>query len=103
MVFSFNPFLDVQRKLNGDMEQLLNYSALEVAQMVKDMPTVQKPWVQSLGWEDPLKEGMATRSRILAWRVPWTEENPMDSGLLQGHHKESDTAERLTLPLSFLD
>jgi len=30
--------------------------------------------VQSLGQEDPLKEGMATHSRILAWRIPWTEE-----------------------------
>ena len=31
-------------------------------------------WVQSLGREDPLEEGMATHSRILAWRIPWTEE-----------------------------
>ena len=31
-------------------------------------------WVRSLGWEDPLKEGMATHSSILAWRIPWTEE-----------------------------
>ena len=30
-------------------------------------------WVQSLGQEDPLKEGMATHSSILAWRIPWTE------------------------------
>ena len=30
--------------------------------------------VQSLGWEDPLEEGMATRSSTLAWRIPWTEE-----------------------------
>ena len=30
--------------------------------------------VQSLGWEDPLEEGMATHSRFLAWRIPWTEE-----------------------------
>ena len=30
--------------------------------------------IQSLGWEDPLKEEMATRSSILAWRIPWTEE-----------------------------
>ena len=30
--------------------------------------------VQSLGWEDPLEEGMATHSRILAWKIPWTEE-----------------------------
>ena len=31
-------------------------------------------WIRSLGWEDPLEEGMATHSRILAWRIPWTEE-----------------------------
>ena len=30
-------------------------------------------WVQSLGWKDPLEEGMATHSSILAWRIPWTE------------------------------
>ena len=30
-------------------------------------------WVQSLGQEDPLEEGMATHSSILAWRIPWTE------------------------------
>ena len=30
--------------------------------------------VQSLGWEDPLEEGMATQSSVLAWRIPWTEE-----------------------------
>ena len=31
--------------------------------------------VQSLGWEDPLEEGMATHSKILTWRIPWTEEH----------------------------
>ena len=36
-------------------------------------------WIQSLGWEDPLEEGMATHSSVLAWRIPWTEE----SGRLQ--------------------
>ena len=35
---------------------------------------MQETWVQSLGQEDPLEEGMATRSNILAWRIPWTEE-----------------------------
>ena len=30
--------------------------------------------VQSLGWEDPMEEGMATHSSLLAWRIPWTEE-----------------------------
>ena len=31
-------------------------------------------WIQPLGWEDPLEEGMATHSSILAWKIPWTEE-----------------------------
>ena len=37
------------------------------------MPAVQETWVLSLGWEDLLEEGIATHSRILAWRIPWTE------------------------------
>ena len=36
---------------------------------------MQETRVQSLGWEDLLKEGMATHSSILAWRIPWTEES----------------------------
>ena len=35
---------------------------------------MKETWVQSLGWEDPLENGMATHSSILAWRIPWTEE-----------------------------
>ena len=42
----------------------------EVAQMVKNAPTMWETWVQSLGWEDPLEEGMETHSIILAWRIP---------------------------------
>ena len=38
--------------------------------MVKDPPAMQETWVQSLGWEDPLEEGMATHFSILAWRIP---------------------------------
>ena len=41
-----------------------------VAQMVKNPPAMWETWVQSLGWEDTLEEGMATHSRILAWRIP---------------------------------
>ena len=36
---------------------------------------LKETWVRSLGWEDPLEEGMATHSSILAWRIPWTEES----------------------------
>ena len=45
-----------------------------VAQMVKNPPAMQETWVWSLGWEDPLEEGMATHSSILAWRIPLTGE-----------------------------
>ena len=45
-----------------------------MAQRVKNLPAIQKIWVQSLGWEDPLEEGMATHSSILVWRIPMTEE-----------------------------
>ena len=41
-----------------------------VAQMVKNPPALQETWVQSLGWEDPLEEGMATHFSTLAWRIP---------------------------------
>ena len=45
-----------------------------MAQMVKNLPAMQKTQVQSLGWEDPLEQGMATHSSFLAWRIPRTEE-----------------------------
>ena len=41
-----------------------------VAQTVKNLPAILETWVQSLGWEDPLEEGIATHSSILAWRIP---------------------------------
>ena len=42
--------------------------------LAKNPPAMQETQVQSLGWEDPLEKGMATHSRILAWRIPPTEE-----------------------------
>ena len=48
--------------------------ALLVARTVKSPSAMQDIWVQFLGQEDPLEEGMATYSSILAWRIPWTEE-----------------------------
>ena len=45
-----------------------------VAQTVKNPPAMQETWIRSLGWEDPLEEGRATHSSILAWEIPWTEE-----------------------------
>ena len=45
-----------------------------VAPTVNNPPAVHETWVHCLGWEDPLEEGMATHSSILAWRIPWAEE-----------------------------
>ena len=42
--------------------------------MLKNLSAMQETWVQSLGQEDPLENGMATHFSILAWRIPWTEE-----------------------------
>ena len=44
-----------------------------MTQTVKNLPTIWETTVQSLGWEDLLEKGMASQSRILAWRIPWTE------------------------------
>ena len=59
-----------------------------VAQLIKNPPTMWENWVRSLGWEDPLKKGMATHFSILAWRIhsPWG-------------CKESNTTERLSFSL----
>ena len=52
---------------------LLKYS--QVALMAKNPPAnAEETWVPSLGREDPLEDGIATHSSILAWRIPWTEE-----------------------------
>ena len=59
-----------------------------VAQLVKNLPAMQETWIQFLGWEDPLEKGMATRSSILAWRIPWTEK---PGRLLSMGSQESDT------------
>ena len=51
----------------------LQYSVASfVAQLVRNLPAMWKTWVRSLGWEDPLENGMATHSSILAWIIPWT-------------------------------
>ena len=60
-----------------------NKRASLVAQIVKNPLAMQETQLLSLGQEDPLEEGMATHSRILAWGIPWTEE----PGGLQGSHR----------------
>ena len=68
------------------------YGASLVAQLVRNPPAMrEKTWVRSLGWEDPLEQGMAAHSSILAWRIP------VDRGAWKAaFHRvtESDTTER---------
>ena len=65
----------------------------QVVQIVKNLPAMQEIQGWSLGQEDPLQEGMATHSSILAWRIPWTEE----PGGLQSMGSQSGTTRRLSL------
>ena len=60
------------RSAGEGVDYPLQYSGASfVAQLVKNLPIMWEIWVQSLGWEDPLEEGKATHSSILAWRIPW--------------------------------
>ena len=62
-----------------------------MAQMVKNLPAMQGPWVQSLGWEGPLVKGMVTPSSIFTWRIPWTEEpGGLQSGVAKSQTCLSD-------------
>ena len=63
---------EVERKFLGKRQKSI--VASQVALVVKNMPAVQETRVQFPGWEDSLEEGLATHPRILAWRIPWTEE-----------------------------
>ena len=60
-----------------NVQHTFNWSCFPRGSAVKNLPAMQEPQeirVRSLGWEDPLEEGMATHPSILAWRMPWTEE-----------------------------
>ena len=85
--------------LKVSISQLITLASL-VAQRLKCLPAMQETkeaQVDSLGWEDPLKEGMATHSSTLAWRNPWREE----PGRLQSMGlKESDTTEQIHFTLA---
>ena len=71
-----------------DLHILWNTWASLVTQLIKNLPTVQKTWVRSLGWEYPFKKEMATHSSILAWEISWTEEpgRPQSMGLQRLRH-----------------
>ena len=65
--------------------------------MVKNLPEVQEMWVGSLGQEDPLEKGMATRSQQSFWEIPWTEE----PGGLQSMGSQSTGHNRVTNTFTF--
>ena len=65
------------------------------------MQEMQETWFQSLGWEDPLENEMATHSSILAWKIPWTEEpDGLESKGLQrvGHNSATEQHASSQLP-----
>ena len=64
--------------------------------MIKNLPAMQETWVPSLGRKDPLENGVATQSSVLAWRIHGQRSLV---GYSSWGHKESDTTERLTLSL----
>ena len=70
------------------------YGASQVAPWVKNPPALLETWIRSLGWDDPLQEGMATHSSILAWRISWREEagRLQSMGLTRFRHSWSDWA-----------
>ena len=55
--------------MENNMKGSQNIKASLVAQLVKNPPAMWETWARSLGWEDPLDEGTATHSSILAWRI----------------------------------
>ena len=63
------------------------------AQMIKNLPAIQKTQVCSIGQEEPLEKGMAIHSSILAWRIPWTEEpdGPQSRGCKVRHYQATNT------------
>ena len=73
---------------------LIGYTPIQIrasliAQFLKNPAAMWETWVRVLGWEDPLEKGKATRSSILAWRIPWTICSPWGC-------KESDMTEQLS-------
>ena len=69
-VASLKIFLTLTFKVIGRSRKRLRASL--VVQLIKNLPATRETWVRSLGWEDPLEEGMATHSSSLAWRIPGT-------------------------------
>ena len=66
----FHTFLFLNCLSFKDMTHIF-LGAFLIPQLVKNPPTMWDTWVQFLGWEDSLEKRKATRSGILAWRIPW--------------------------------
>ena len=90
--------LHIYVSYNNSIRQFIRDSdksqASLVAQMVKNLPAMRETWVQSLGWEDPLEEGVATHSSILVWRSPHGKRRL--AGYSAWGCKELDVTERLS-------
>ena len=69
-----SPLFDPRRNLAISRDAVGGFPS---ASAVENQSAMWETWVQSLGQEDPLEEGMATHSNILTWRIPWTEEPGM--------------------------
>ena len=83
------------RELTGSFTEIpvcgiLSTRASLGAQMIRNLPAVRETWIQSLGREGPLEEGMATHSGIFAWRIPWTEELGGFHGVTKSRTELSD-------------
>ena len=72
--FNLGSSVNLSKSLLLFESQFPSIGASLVVQMVKNLPAMWETWVQSLGREDPLENGMATHTSILAWRIPWIEE-----------------------------
>ena len=94
-VYPVSPYQNVTSKTAWAMYSLSCMIKLVICQRkIKNLPAMRETQVWSLGREDPLEEGMATHSSILAWRIPWTEEPGRWHSM-----KESDISEQQTLLL----
>ena len=65
--------MDIEDKNLNIIRAICDKPGFPSGSVLKKTPAIQEMWVQFLGWEDPLEEGMATHSSIHAWKVPWTE------------------------------
>ena len=78
--------------LEGHMRRANKLLGFPGGSVVKNLPAMQKTWVQSLGQEDPLEKETATHSSIVVWEIPWTEEpdGPQSMGSQKIHTQLSD-------------